>query len=768
MSAERIRPAETGHRQTTRSVTATAPELIAATTGHTQSTQAKDTLNLTGLLERLGHTGNAIISSKVAGGGFRNWEIPVEGAAAHVGNYPPDTNVYFQVNPTRDGAGRGAAQDITRLAALWLDLDVKHGGMPTMAEAEKVIDTVSGILGTRPVVIIHSGHGLQPLWPIDPHDPGADLTAGDNRSQAAELLKRFGELARRVASAYGGGIDSVFDLPRLLRAPGSINSKPGMPPVPARAVPDNGYPLAIAQVQESLGAHQPPVPTPTSSPAASSSPHAATADEDGQIERYVAAAVQGITNELKASAAWPIGHSDEDGRGWDKLQADAAYRLGEFAKATWAPLTLSDAWKEFSNAAPTDPAWTAAKVRAKFDYQTNRASPAKRPAPRTRATHHGLAFPGLGVTPAVLSPGTGKEVARFAAGGTVAEVIEISQTEIDGQAVDDESHSYLSTAVSAADLMATDFPPIRYVVEDLIPEGLTMVVAPPKIGKSWLVLGLGLAVSNGSLALGCIRTEARPVIYFALEDGHRRLKSRLTSLGAVKPSPDLTFITTVARGDIPHAISEYLDVHRDKAPVVIIDTLGKAQSPALPGETTYDRDYRVVGNLKGLADAHPGSSIILVHHTRKASGSDFVDAVSGTQGIAGAADTVLLLRRERGENIATLHATSRDTQEGEYAVALDASGRWTLAGDSLEAAANAEQTAKVTGGLSDRMTDVIAAVGRHPEGITPRNLKSLLRDIPPEAVDVYLGRAYAAGRLRRLTRGKYAPLPQPFLNPAPE
>lgn len=65
------------------------------------------------------------------------------------------------------------------------------------------------------------------------------------------------------------------------------------------------------------------------------------------------------------------------------------------------------------------------------------------------------------------------------------------------------------------------------------------------------------------------------------------------------------------------------------------------------GETTYERDYRIVGGLKMLADAHPGSSIIVVHHTRKASGSDFVDAVSGTQGIAGAADTILLLQRDR-------------------------------------------------------------------------------------------------------------------------
>lgn len=370
----------------------------------------------------------------------------------------------------------------------------------------------------------------------------------------------------------------------------------------------------------------------------------------------------------------------------------------------------------------------------------------------------------------ILAAAEGKDVAdHIAAGHTIADLVEISPTELEGvgPAAEEAPHSYLRTAISAADLMATDFPPIRYVVEDLIPEGLTMVVAPPKIGKSWLVLGIGLAVSNGTAALGCIPTQQRPVLYLALEDGHRRLKSRLVSLGAVKPSPDLTFITSVTSGFIPDTIGEYFEKHSGKAPVVFLDTLGKAMPSAGAGETTYERDYRVVGGLKMLADAHPGSSIIIVHHTRKASGSDFVDAVSGTQGIAGAADTILLLQRDRGEKNATLHATSRDTREGEYAIDLDDSGRWTLTGGSLEAAACAEQTAKVTGGLSDRMTDVITTVGRHPEGITPRSLKALLRDIPPEAVDVYLGRAHLAGRLRKLERGKYAPLPQPALNLSP-
>jgi hypothetical protein len=44
----------------------------------------------------------------------------------------------------------------------------------------------------------------------------------------------------------------------------------------------------------------------------------------------------------------------------------------------------------------------------------------------------------------------------------------------------------LDLAFTAPWLMAQHFPPIRYVVEGVIPEGLSLIVAPPKFGKSWL------------------------------------------------------------------------------------------------------------------------------------------------------------------------------------------------------------------------------------------------------------------------------------------
>ena len=54
-------------------------------------------------------------------------------------------------------------------------------------------------------------------------------------------------------------------------------------------------------------------------------------------------------------------------------------------------------------------------------------------------------------------------------------------------------------------LDAQVFPPLRYAVPGLIPEGLSLLVGAPKIGKSWLELAISIAVASGGYALGHIQ-----------------------------------------------------------------------------------------------------------------------------------------------------------------------------------------------------------------------------------------------------------------------
>ena len=75
-----------------------------------------------------------------------------------------------------------------------------------------------------------------------------------------------------------------------------------------------------------------------------------------------------------------------------------------------------------------------------------------------------------------------------------------------------EAPPMLST-ISAAALQGKDIPPIRWIVENLIPAGLNILASPPKYGKSWAVLDLGLAVPLEAVSWAIRQTPARCFIW---------------------------------------------------------------------------------------------------------------------------------------------------------------------------------------------------------------------------------------------------------------
>lgn len=172
-------------------------------------------------------------------------------AAPDTGRYlreqvPPAADVWFGVNPVAGPARQGkngAADDVTRLAAIWCDLDYKSTSPDTAAA---IIADLSGHLGTQPSAIVNSGNGLHPYWPIE--DCPIDDT---NRGQAAAVLRRWGRLVKLVARHHNTTADSVFDLPRILRVPGTCNQKyTPAAPVTYEAAP--GGPITVAALVELL------------------------------------------------------------------------------------------------------------------------------------------------------------------------------------------------------------------------------------------------------------------------------------------------------------------------------------------------------------------------------------------------------------------------------------------------------------------------------------------------------------------------------------
>lgn len=311
---------------------------------------------------------------------------------------------------------------------------------------------------------------------------------------------------------------------------------------------------------------------------------------------------------------------------------------------------------------------------------------------------------------------------------------------------------------TAAQLVATDFPEPRWAVEGLIPEGLTLLAGAPKLGKSWLALNVGLSIASGAKALGKIPVAPGDVLYCALEDTPRRLKSRLTKILSDEPATaDLALMTMLPQMPLAvELIAGWLDEHR-AARLVVVDVLGKIRPASGASADRYESDYQVIGALKQLADNYR-VAVMAVTHTRKMADGDVFNTVSGSTGLTGAADTTIVLRRARGEDGAALHVTGRDVQESEYAVTFNPDlGVWTLDGEALAEAAARAAEIRVSSGLDARSRALVAFVGEHPEGVKAKQVAETLDGFDHDQARVYLARLCKAERIQRLGTGLYGP-----------
>ncbi|MEU7302643.1 AAA family ATPase [Streptomyces sp. NPDC007206] len=303
------------------------------------------------------------------------------------------------------------------------------------------------------------------------------------------------------------------------------------------------------------------------------------------------------------------------------------------------------------------------------------------------------------------------------------------------------------TAWTADQLMAADFPEPKWAVPGIFAEGVNLLAGPPKVGKSWLSLGLALAVASGGHAFDTVPVDGGPVLYLALEDTPRRLQTRMGKmLGGQSAPGGLTLVTECP--PFPQggsdAIAGWLDRNPD-ARMVVIDVFAKMRGPAPQGVSAYDADYVAVGYAKRIADYY-GIAVVLVHHVRKAGSDDFLTEVSGTNGIAGAADATLVLKRARGQADGILHVTGRDVDEAEYALQFQAaSGAWQMLDGPVT-----DHT------IGDTRAAILRHVRAHP-GARPKDIVAALPQLDAENVRRTCSRMAADGQLTKDAGGRYYP-----------
>lgn len=212
-----------------------------------------------------------------------------------------------------------------------------------------------------------------------------------------------------------------------------------------------------------------------------------------------------------------------------------------------------------------------------------------------------------------------------------------------------------------------DIPPIEWLVEKILPIGLSMIGAPSKYYKSYMALGLCVAICNGAKFLNFDSTK-HACLYLDLESTKRRPKNRLKQILRGSDSPENLYVITgtddVGRiGDGFETQIEYQLKEHPEIKLVIVDVFQMIRQSAKRNQTGYDRDYDDFKALKQIADKY-NIGLMLIHHTRKMKDPcDVFNELSGSVGVMGALDCAWVITKDdRYAEEGTLHITGRDME----------------------------------------------------------------------------------------------------------
>jgi hypothetical protein len=338
------------------------------------------------------------------------------------------------------------------------------------------------------------------------------------------------------------------------------------------------------------------------------------------------------------------------------------------------------------------------------------------------------------------------ELVRDYVGETLATA---NKANLKGEIVPPKQPQWKQNSFTAEQLQAMQFQPMSFLVEDIIPaEGLTLLCSKPKFGKSWLAYDLCIGCTTDRYILVNIKPAQGDVLYLALEDSKRRLQWRMTKLlppGTPWP-PKLTLKTEWRRlheGGLDDIRAWHTDTKNNggKPIAVIIDVLAMVRKP-MGNKQLYEADYEPITGLAQLA-RELGVAIVVLHHTRKMGSEDLMETVSGSYGLSGAADAILVMAHKTSG--AVLDVRGRDVESRELAIEFNKNTcRWSILGVATEVH------------VSDQRASVLAALREEPnDGLATAEIMIAAQMHNRSAVDSLLFKMAKADEIERVKRGVY-------------
>ena len=215
--------------------------------------------------------------------------------------------------------------------------------------------------------------------------------------------------------------------------------------------------------------------------------------------------------------------------------------------------------------------------------------------------------------------------------------------------------------LSAKALIKKEFPETKWVVDDLLPEGLTILTGAPKIGKSFFCLNLALAVSQAGVFLSEYKvSKPKNVLYFALDNApQRQIQSRLKMIQPDVPLPDnvqlCSHFPTLMSDEGLQTWEETIKAYR--AELVIVDTMHPVL-PQINTGTAHPQDYSILLPIQEMVH-RLGISMILVTYALKMTDiENLFNITQGNVGAQAACDTMMILTTDKGNKV--LHVNGRE------------------------------------------------------------------------------------------------------------
>lgn len=244
---------------------------------------------------------------------------------------------------------------------------------------------------------------------------------------------------------------------------------------------------------------------------------------------------------------------------------------------------------------------------------------------------------------------------------------------------------------TAKELLETEYPPLRWAIEGVIPFGaLTVIGGKAKAArKSWVMGELALAVSDGGDWLGQFHAPmAGSVLYIGNEDTPRRLKNRLTILSTGRERDDddngrlnvATEFDSYEQGGLVK-LQEWVAMETHPA-LIIIDVLANFREV----RGFYNRDRKLIQELALFARTNMVALVVVMHmHKGKIrEGQDWTDKLQGSAGVSASADVLIGIDAELGAKEGRMLITGKDVESGAFKLALAPDKQsWTITGPDL-------------------------------------------------------------------------------------